>query len=620
MALRCFCDAASRGRYGGKMNTFGGTRTVLRDFMILVFAAVVFLGCYDGPKSKNPISEPDPHGFDQGLLGTWGLSIDGKQYAVVHFEIDDKKKGTIRAYLFNFRERETANVYYGHFSRAGDSRYLNLYEIPEAAPDLKEQTEKEPTSQKPLYFFIKYKIKGNKLSLAAMDNSFVAASVRKGEIKGLYAGFLFIIHDNSDQIAEYIRKHDKDVFSASLEFNGNSSLSKLKYQARELDILKQVKKWPLTKIHDADDYDQVIKAYPSDAVAYYDRAGAYKEKADFDRAIQDYTRAIGLNRKNSDYYRYRADAFKAKCDYDKAIEDYTRAIGLDPGNSAYYCYRADAFKAKGDYDKAIEDYTRAIDLKLPAGRAYGSRAEIYASRGDYDRAVQDYNMIIKGHPDLLPFYPDIYKDRGDAYAAKGEYSEAAHDYNKHGDRLFEEKGDYDSAIQSYTRAIELEPKDVFYTNRGNAFRAKGDYENALRDYTKAIELNPKDEHAYLWLTIASMKKSQQSYENAINELRGYVNNNPSQEWIRTISKYYLGMDGLTEGSVLSEAENTEKADERYARRSVAYYYLGEARWFKGDREGAAELFQASISNGSISSLAENVSAQANLKLLDKGKP
>ena len=80
------------------------------------------------------------------------------------------------------------------------------------------------------------------------------------------------------------------------------------------------------------------------------------------------------------------------------------------------------------------------------------------------------------------------------------------------------------------------------------------------------------------------------------------------------------MDGLTEGSVLSEAENTEKAGERYARRSVAYYYLGEARWFKGDREGAAELFQASIGSGGMSSSAEHVSAQANLKLLDRGTP
>ena len=152
----------SQGGIGGEMNTIVGKRIVWRWFIVSVFVLFALLGCYDGPMSKNPISEPDPHGVDQGLLGTWGLSIDGKQYAVVHFEIDDKKKGTIKAYLFNFRERDTANVYYGHFSRAGDSRYLNLYEIPEANPDLKEQTKKESASQKPPYFFIKYEIKGKK--------------------------------------------------------------------------------------------------------------------------------------------------------------------------------------------------------------------------------------------------------------------------------------------------------------------------------------------------------------------------------------------------------------------------------------------------------------------------
>ena len=157
-------------------------------------------------------------------------------------------------------------------------------------------------------------------------------------------------------------------------------------------------------------------------------------------------------------------------------------------------------------------------------------------------------MIIERHPDLLPFNPDIYKGRGDAYAAKGEYDKAAQDYNRHGDGLFGEKGDSDLAIQYYTRAIELEPKDVFYKDRGNAFRAKGDYDSAVQDYTKAIELNPKDEYAYLWLTIASMKKSQQSYEKALNQLRAYVNTNPSDEWVRTISKYYL-RDGRAYGGV-----------------------------------------------------------------------
>lgn len=59
-----------------------------------------------------------------------------------------------------------------------------------------------------------------------------------------------------------------------------------------------------------------------------------------------------------------------------------------------------------------------------------------------------------------------------------------------GDKFYNRKK-YDEAIESYTRAIELNPKDYsFFNNRGVAFHAKGELENAIADYTKAVELNP----------------------------------------------------------------------------------------------------------------------------------
>ncbi len=54
-----------------------------------------------------------------------------------------------------------------------------------------------------------------------------------------------------------------------------------------------------------------------------------------------------------------------------------------------------------------------------------------------------------------------------------------------------ERGDHETAIHHYTRAIELDPDSAeAYYNRALAFQAKGEAERGLADYSRAIELRP----------------------------------------------------------------------------------------------------------------------------------
>ena len=77
------------------------------------------------------------------------------------------------------------------------------------------------------------------------------------------------------------------------------------------------------------------------------------------------------------------------------------------------------------------------------------------------------------------------------------------DYNDLGLAAYED-GNYDEAIEYYTKAIELEPKNaIAYNYRGLAYFQTGlwfvnrePFYKAIPDYTKAIELNPKYVDAY----------------------------------------------------------------------------------------------------------------------------
>ena len=73
-------------------------------------------------------------------------------------------------------------------------------------------------------------------------------------------------------------------------------------------------------------------------------------------------------------------------------------------------------------------------------------------------------------------------------------ADAAH--KAEGNKALGEKR-YDDAIDSYTKAIEINGNDhVFWSNRSAAYLSKGDAENALEDATKCIKLNPSFAKGY----------------------------------------------------------------------------------------------------------------------------
>ena len=62
---------------------------------------------------------------------------------------------------------------------------------------------------------------------------------------------------------------------------------------------------------------------------------------------------------------------------------------------------------------------------------------------------------------------------------------------------YKSTGKYELAIEDYTRALRIAPKDaLLYQNRANALREMGDYDAALEDIQKSIDLDPKSAGAW----------------------------------------------------------------------------------------------------------------------------
>ena len=87
--------------------------------------------------------------------------------------------------------------------------------------------------------------------------------------------------------------------------------------------------------------------------------------------------------------------FDAKA-YDLAIQQYDYAIAH--GSSGYYV-RGVAWLEKRNYEQAIADLTQAIQREAGYYVSYFYRANAYAQKGDRDSAIADYRRALALKPD-----------------------------------------------------------------------------------------------------------------------------------------------------------------------------------------------------------------------------
>ena len=82
-------------------------------------------------------------------------------------------------------------------------------------------------------------------------------------------------------------------------------------------------------------------------MTFYNRGFALAAKGEFDRAVEDYDRAIGLNSTFSQAFLNRGFAHAARETFDRAIVDYDQAIQLNPNVAIAFYNRGVARARKG---------------------------------------------------------------------------------------------------------------------------------------------------------------------------------------------------------------------------------------------------------------------------------
>jgi len=116
---------------------------------------------------------------------------------------------------------------------------------------------------------------------------------------------------------------------------------------------------------------EAILRDPKDAVSYVNRAFEYLQKADYARAVSDYSRAIEIEPERWDAFQGRAWAHLKMNKAAEGLLDAERSLALKPGDARTLDIRGHILEALGRREEAIADFRRALSIEP---RMQGSRA------------------------------------------------------------------------------------------------------------------------------------------------------------------------------------------------------------------------------------------------------
>ena len=271
------------------------------------------------------------------------------------------------------------------------------------------------------------------------------------------------------------------------------------------------------------DLNQLTGKFPNYLFGYMSRGQLCIEEGDTLGAIDDFSRAIAVDKYHAPAYAARAYVLLLKEDYPDAITDLNEALRLEPDNEGYYVNRGLARYYNKDYRGVFSDFDRVLNLNPQSTMTYYNRGLISAEVGDNNRAIEDFDKVIELEPDNdLAFYNRalLRQTTGDLRGAEADLSEIIRRYPQFIPAYYQRSevrknlGDAKGADKDYFDAWDLENKLKEDREAGRKFSARGD------EKTRSQE--DKDINKYNRVVVSESEAEQTA--RYANPIRGNVQN------------------------------------------------------------------------------------------------
>ena len=150
-------------------------------------------------------------------------------------------------------------------------------------------------------------------------------------------------------------------------------------------------------------------------------AMSYYNRGEYEKAVEEYKRAIEINRESVEAYYHLGMAYSSLGKYKEAVEAYSRAIRIKPDYAVAYYNLGHAYSNLNQHDKAIKAFLHSIQHEPDNEEAYFALGNAYFDSGKEGKAVDTIEAAISRKPDN----PYAYYRLGLLYFPGGLHARAA---------------------------------------------------------------------------------------------------------------------------------------------------------------------------------------------------
>ncbi|XP_052170641.1 hsp70-Hsp90 organizing protein 3-like [Diospyros lotus] len=283
-------------------------------------------------------------------------------------------------------------------------------------------------------------------------------------------------------------------------------------------------------------FTEAIDLAPTNHVLYSNRSAAYASLGQYSDALSDAQKTVDLKPDWSKGYSRLGAAHSGLHHYDDAINAYKKGLEIDPNNDALKSGLADAQAAAsrsrpppsasspfGDIFSGPEMWTKLT--ADPATRAYLQQPDFLKMMQDLQKSPSNLNLYLKDQRVMqalgvllnvklhtpnsaedmeiseatpserkrpaeveLPKEPEPEPMEALEEGKEARERKAQAQKEKEAGNAAYKKKNFETAIEHYTKALELDDEDIsFLTNRAAVYLEMGKYDECIKDCDKAVE-------------------------------------------------------------------------------------------------------------------------------------
>lgn len=274
--------------------------------------------------------------------------------------------------------------------------------------ELKSFRQFEASGEK-IYEYCEGKFFGEPLNISLDDNDFVEYSQETMKLMDSEE-YLACFGKTMATLGDYVNP----LFGLSLSAD---LMRKADMHESETDSSVEQKLKKLTKIINKDN---------TSATLFSERGMVYLKMRAFDKAIDDFSRAIELDDSLDNAYYGRGLAFGRLRMFDQGIEDLTVYINRNPQSSVAYTKRGVRRIWAGQYKLAEEDLKTAISIDPENAEAYDDLGVMDARKGHYKKAQENFKKVVE----IDSSYSKGFHNLAMTYYILGDHSKSLVNINK----------------------------------------------------------------------------------------------------------------------------------------------------------------------------------------------